>query len=190
MVGLDLQIAHQVPGRIRVKIPAAKGNAELLQQISETFGIIPGIEQVSVNAVTGSIVLVYDTDQHDEFHGALQNHYRQPVEATAPGTEIDKLAQEIQEEAEFLAQNSASARAVVDFFKDLDRSIKSASGNNVDLKILLAGGIILVTVFEVGAGAATPVWVTLSLFAMNHFIEMHHHPAKPQGSAPLVGSGA
>jgi hypothetical protein len=49
---------------------------------------------------------------------------------------------------------------------------------------LLAGGIILVTVFEIGASAATPVWVTLSLFAMNHFIEI-----KPQGSAPLVVAG-
>jgi hypothetical protein len=190
MTSLDLKIAHQVPGRIRMKVPSAKGNAELLQQISDTFGVIPGIEQISVNPVTGSIVIEYDTSQHNEFHGALRDHYSPPAaDASAPGTEIDKLAQEIQEEAEFLAQNSASARAVVNFFKDLDRNIKQASGNNVDLKILLAGGIILVTVFEVGATAATPVWVTLSLFAMNHFIEMHHHPLKPQGSAPLVAVG-
>jgi hypothetical protein len=190
MTSLDLQIAHQVPGRIRMKIPSAKGNAELLQQISETFGVIPGIEKVTVNPVTGSIVLQYDTDQHDEFHGAFQNHYsRPPAEPSPPGTEIDKLADEIEKEAEFLAQNSASARAIVNFCKDLDRNIKSASGNNIDLKILLAGGIILVTVFEIGASAATPVWVTLSLFAMNHFIEMHHHPLKPQGSAPLVVAG-
>ena len=170
-----------------MKIPSAKGNAELLQQISETFGVIPGIEKVTVNPVTGSIVLQYDTDQHDEFHGAFQNHYsRSSAEPSPPGTEIDKLADEIEREAEFLAQNSASARAIVNFCKDLDHNIKSATGNNVDLKILLAGGIILVTVFEIGASAATPVWVTLSLFAMNHFIEMHHHPLKPRGSAPLV----
>ena len=53
---LKLNIAHQVPGRVRMKIPSAKGNTELLQQISETFAVIPGIEQVTVNAITGSPV--------------------------------------------------------------------------------------------------------------------------------------
>lgn len=38
---LKLSIAHQVPGRVRMKIPSAKGNTELLQQISETFAVIP-----------------------------------------------------------------------------------------------------------------------------------------------------
>jgi hypothetical protein len=28
-------------------------------------------------------------------------------------------------------------------------------------------------VFEVGATAATPVWVTLAIFTVNHFIQMH-----------------
>jgi hypothetical protein len=188
MTNLKLQVAHQVPGRLRMKIPSAKGNAELLQQIGDTFGQIPGIEQVAINPVTGSIVLHYDTDRHDEFHGHLQNHTRNAAleDYHAPSTEFDSLAQKIEDEAEFLAQNSASARAVVDFFKSMDHNIKSATNNNVDLKILLAGGIILFTVFEVGASAATPVWVTLSLFAMNHFIEMHHHPHGQQPAPSRV----
>ena len=187
MTNLKLQIAHQVPGRVRMKIPSAKGNAELLQQIGDTFSQIPGIEKITVNPVTGSLVLHYDTDQHDDFHGGLQHHYRQHGH-TPPTTELDGLASKIEEEAEFLAEHSASARAVVDFFKSVDRNVKSATNNNVDLKILLAGGIILFTVFEVGATAATPVWVTLALFAMNHYIEMHQHP-QPQPAhvgAPVV----
>jgi hypothetical protein len=61
----------------------------------------------------------------------------------------------------------------VDFFKKMDREIRLATDNNVDLKILLAAGVIGFTVLEVGAAAATPVWVTLTLFALNHVIEMH-----------------
>jgi cation transport ATPase len=189
MASPQLHVAHQVPGRLRVKIPSAKGNPELLKQISETFGKMPGIEEIIVNPTTGSVVLHYDTERHDDFHGVMQNHYEQhaPEDHHPPTTEFDSLARKIEDEAEFLAQNSASARAVVDFFKSLDRNIKSATNNNVDLKILLAGGIILFTVFEVGASAATPVWVTLSLFAMNHFIEMHHHPNKPPATPALAG---
>ena len=32
------------------------------------------------------------------------------------------------------------------------------------------------TVLEVGTAAETPVWVTLTLFALNHVIEMHAAP--------------
>jgi hypothetical protein len=188
MTNLKLQIAHQVPGRLRMKIPSAKGNPELLQQIGDTFAQIPGIEQIVVNPTTGSIVLNYDVDRHDEFHGHLQHHARHAsYEPPAPpSTEIDTLARTIEEEAEFLAQNSASARAVVDFFKSMDRNIKKATNNNVDLKMALAGGVIAVTLLEVGATAATPVWVTLSLFMMNHFIEMHHQQAAAAPASRVV----
>lgn len=170
MTKLRLDMAHQVPGRIRLKIPSAKGNAELLRQIGETFSAIPGIDQVAVNATTGSVVLHYDADRHDEFHG----HFRaMPHVNHPPATEIDQIAQKISDEAEFLARHSKSARAIVNGFKQIDTEIKRATDNNVDLKIVLALGIIGVTVFEVGAAAATPVWVTFSLFALNHFIELH-----------------
>ena len=72
---MNLQIAHQVPGRVRMKIPAGKNNPELLKQIGEVFGAIPGIEEIEVNPTTGSVVLRYDTDRHDEFHGTFNKHY-------------------------------------------------------------------------------------------------------------------
>jgi Heavy metal associated domain 2 len=192
MTKMKLQIAHQVPGRVRMKIPAGRGNPELLQQISETFGVIPGIEQVIVNPATGSIVLHYDADQHDEFHGKFQSHYQNHQAAMhPPSTEIDDLARRIEDEAEFLAKNSDTARAVVDFVKKCDREIKLATGNTIDLKIVLALGIIGVTVLEVGATAATPVWVTLSIFTLNHFLEMHpqHHASQQPAMAPIKVTG-
>ncbi|WP_050043829.1 HMA2 domain-containing protein [Bradyrhizobium sp. LTSPM299] len=169
MTKMKLQIAHQVPGRIRMKIPSAKENPELLEQIKETFKVIPGVEQVTVNPATGSVVLHYDTDRHDEFHGRLEHHtggHHKP-----PADEIDALASKIEQEAEYLAEHSHAARVIVDFFKDFDNGIKVATGNVVDLKILLATGIAGFTIFEVGASAATPVWVTLAVFALNHMIQ-------------------
>src|ERR1700760_1820591 len=74
MTKLNLKIAHQVPGRVRMKIPAGKGNPELLEQMKQTLVVIPGIEEVIINPDTGSLVLHYDTDKHDEFHGHLEHH--------------------------------------------------------------------------------------------------------------------
>jgi hypothetical protein len=99
----------------------------------------------------------------------------------------DVLANKIADEADFLAQNSRSARAIVDLFKKCDREIKLASGNMVDLKIVLAMGIIGVTVLEVGATTATPIWLTLTIFSVNHAIEMHQpHRQAAAVSAPVV----
>src|ERR1700741_3360834 len=176
---MKLQVAHQVPGRIRMKVPAGKDNAELLEQIKQTFGVIPGIEEVTVNPTTGSVVLHYDTDRHDEFHGSFRQHHDAHHAAhgidgsRGTDTELDKITHSIEEEAEYLARHSHTARAVVDFVKMLDREIKSLTNNNIDLKIVFAVTIIGLTVFEVGATAATPVWVTLAIFTVNHFIELH-----------------
>jgi hypothetical protein len=177
-----LKIEHQVPGRVRMKIPAGKGNPELLKQVSEMFGAVPGIEEITVNPATGSVVLRYDADRHDEFHGSFRDHYDAHAAEHGGGangashgadTELDKLTHSIEAEAEFLAKHSHSARAVVDFVKKIDREVKLATNNSVDLKIIFAVGIIALTVFEVGATAATPVWVTLAIFTVNHFIEIH-----------------
>ena len=169
MTKMKLQIAHQVPGRIRMKVPSLKTNPELAEQIKQTFSAIPGIEHVIINPTTGSVVLHYDVDRHEELHGHLHHHtgghYVPPV------TEIDSLANKIEQEAKYLAEHSQTAKVVVDFFTDFDRQIKVASDNVVDLKIVLAAGIAGFTIFEVGASAATPVWVTLSIFALNHMIQ-------------------
>jgi|SRR3984893_18137481 hypothetical protein len=181
-----LQIAHQVPGRIRMKVPSAKGNAEQLEQYKQTLSLIPGIEQVDVNPETGSIILRYDPDRHDDFHAGFHhhcNHHHGHAAGHRPPTnEIDALASKIEQEAEFLAEHSEAARAVVDFCKRADREIKVATGNVLDLKMVLAIGVIGFTIFEVGATAATPVWVTLSLFGLNHFIEMQAEQLESQAA--------
>ena len=170
MPKLKLQVAHQVSDRVRLKIPSAKGNPALSQEIGDAFWRIPGIGHITVNPVNGSVVLHYDPEFHDAVHSSLQRHTGRVWRngQRPPDTEIDTLARKIEDEAEFLAQHSKSAKAVVDFCKSSTARSRSL------LQIILAFGIIGFTLPELGASAETPVWVTLSLFAMNHFIEMHH----------------
>lgn len=181
---LKLQIAHQTSGRVRMKIASAKGNPELLKQISETFGVIPGIERVSVNSVTGSIILHYDTNSRLVNEKLAKNILSQSHSAM-PGSEIDELARKIETEAEFLAQRSEAARIVVDLFKKIDKEIKIATNNLIDLKILLAVGVIGLTVLEMGANAATPVWLTLAIFTFNHFVELRQS-AEEDEAMPIM----
>ena len=173
---------------MRVKVPAAKGNEDLLEQIKQRLSGIPGVQEISANPVTGSLVVNYDPEHHADFHARLDDHGKEHISVgrprAVPANEVDELARTLEEEAEFLAEHSHTARAVVDFVKYLDNQVKQLSGNAVDLKVLFPLGLAVYTFLELGFEAATPVWLTLGLFAGNHFIELHAHSAPGDSPVP------
>jgi len=179
------EIVHSCRGRVRMKVPAAKGDEALLEQIRQTVLAVPGVTEVSVNPQTGSVIMHYDQHTHDDFHQHLahccKDHHLEVCREPAL-SEVDEMARQIETEAKYLAEHSEAARVVVDFFTSVDRQVKVATGNAVDLKVLLPLGLAVVTFMELGLEAATPIWLTLGLFSLNHFVEMHAHPGD-QGSA-------
>jgi len=171
------KIAHHVPGRMRLKVDAAKGNDALLEDIRQTLVAVPGIHDITVNASTGSVTVHYSVDAHPELYASIEQHQSHFTVHAPPATKIDEVSKLIEDEAEFLAEHSSTARAIVDFCRDLDCAVKKSTGNAVDLKVLVPLGLAAVTFIEIGATAATPVWVTIGLFSLNHFIELQAHQA-------------
>jgi hypothetical protein len=181
------EIAHHTPGRLRLKVKAAKNNPALLEQIKAVFSKVPGIERIEIRAATGSVILYYDPENHPDistlFHslnGAAPGSATVPIHAPprrAPINKVEEVAEQIEQEAEFLAEHSTFARAIVEYAKHLDRQLKRATDNNIDLKILVPIGLAAFTFLEIGATAATPMWVTLVIFSLNHFVELHAHDA-------------
>ncbi len=193
------EIAHKMPGRIRIKVPSARGNLALLESSRHVFDGIPGLQSVVMKPDSGSILLNYDVAKTEEFEAILWHRWKQarppkPHKAhkaahhlERPGDEIDEMVHSLEAEAEFLAQRSHLARVLVDFFKDFDRQVKLVTNNAIDIKIVLALGLAVITFVEIGAEAATPMWVTLALFALNHFLEMHPPQAVAKAPAAKLG---
>jgi hypothetical protein len=170
-------IAHHVPGRMRLKIPSAKGNDLLFEEMRQSLAVVPGIHEIIINPATSSLTVHYAVDAHPDLHTSIDQHQEHfAVARTPPSTKISDMAHLVEEEAEFLAEHSHSARVVVEFCKHLDREVKKATGNSVDLKVLVPLGLAAVTFVEIGATAATPIWLTIGLFSLNHFIELKAHP--------------
>lgn len=175
-------IAHHTHGRTRMKVPSGKGNQAVLDHFQQALSAVPGVERVETNIDTGSVIVHYDPRMKVHFDCALCDHvdlhhangepHAEPAHAR-PGDEIEDAMAKIQAEAEFLAQHSESAKALVDLCKSLDHQIKLSTNNAVDLKIVLAAGLTVYTFVAIGAHAATPMWVTLGLFGLNHFAELH-----------------
>jgi hypothetical protein len=77
------------------------------------------------------------------------------------------------EEAEFLAAHSQFARSVLNETEKLDDTIKRATHNELDLKVLVPLALAIYSAFEFGAEVATPIWLTLGIFSVNSFIALH-----------------
>ena len=168
-------VAHATPGRIRLKVPAARQNPVLLGQIKAAFEKHPGIDSIEVREASGSVIIAYDPAHHPDVEtlfSSMGEKHNAPV-IMPPPTEIDDITAKVAEEAEFLAEHSALARMIVDQVKQLDQMIKRLTGNNIDLKILVPITLATVTFLEIGALGPTPMWVTLTIFSINHFVAMH-----------------
>jgi hypothetical protein len=179
------KIAHHLPGRMRLKVPNAKGDADLLEEIRQSLVGVPGIHEVEINGATGSVTVHYCADTHPELHYSIDEHQQLfAVAHQPPATKLDEMTHLIEQEAEFLAEHSHAARVIVNFCAHLDAKVKEATGNSVDLKVLVPLGLAAVTFVEIGATAATPVWVTIGLFSLNHFIELQAHQTRRNGADP------
>jgi len=51
---------HNIPGRLRVKIPSIKGSPNTANDVEELLKAIDGIDSTAVNTLTGSVVVNYD----------------------------------------------------------------------------------------------------------------------------------
>ena len=188
------QVAHHSPGRLRLKVPTAKGNRAALESIRKSLAALNAVKQVQVNETTGSVTVHYDANARSSFEQHLANGgpHQEVVEFASPPkledlAEVDSM---LEHEAEFLAQHSEFARTLAGWLKGLDDGIKRISDNNLDFKVVaplvLAAGAFM----ELGVTAATPVWLTLSLFSFNHFVDIHSlhdapHPADPAQTPPV-----
>jgi copper chaperone CopZ len=180
---------------MRIRVPSAKGDPAALEEIRRAMASVSGVSEVKVNEALGTVTIHYDPAKHDEIHGHLtseESPQKVKVGAAPKLSDLHEVDEMIEKEAEFLAQHSHTARAILDMLKQVDDGIKRASGNAVDLKVIAPLGLAIGIFMELGVAAATPVWLTLGLFSFNHFIDLHAHhedtapapKAKPQGARP------
>lgn len=180
------QIVHHIPGRLRIKLPQAKGNHALMQRIYESFSPHHGIRRVETNATTGSVLIQYDPQMHQEYESKLTTHAASEnlfaIDSPPEITEFDEKVHSVEAEAEFLSEHSDTARVIFDAVKQLNETVKRETNNLVDLNVILPLVAAAVSVTEIGLYTATPLWITLGIFSFNSFVNLH----RPQHQQPLL----
>lgn len=52
---------HSTPGRMRIQVPAYRGEERSCRWMRQVLGARPGIECVTASALTGNILILFDT---------------------------------------------------------------------------------------------------------------------------------
>ncbi|HJU12050.1 MAG TPA: hypothetical protein VJ728_14295 [Candidatus Binataceae bacterium] len=168
-MALEAYVHHHVPGRLRLRVPAAKGQDNELHDISSAIARVSGVGQVEYNPITGSILIQYSPQ-----------HYRnlRSLESSLSGASLpivvnDPRAAERGSRRHHRHRRSAAARRVDSFFRQLDHEIRQATDNEVDLKFILPFGVGVLGLLALRTSSATPLWMTLLIFAFHAFLGLH-----------------
>lgn len=94
----EFDLAHHVPGRVRLRSAALKGDVRACEQARHHLAQIGGVKKASANPITGSVLLQYEPNllSLGKVVGVLAAHgavlRATDPETEAGGTWADKLA--------------------------------------------------------------------------------------------------
>jgi Heavy metal associated domain 2 len=173
-MAVDAYVHHHIPGRLRIRVPAAKGEEELLRELSLAIAKAPGISEVEYNQVTGSILIQYSPQKH----GTLDS-----LDAEMAASEVPIVVKKIlpdqrpsHDRRPRRSRRSLAARKVDSFFTQLDNEIRTATDDEFDLKFILPLVVGVLGIFSYRRSSAAPLWLTLMIFAFHSFLNLHTPP--------------
>lgn len=168
-------VAHHIPGRIRFKLRGQHDAHHLLEQVQRAISLVPEVNRIDVNRVTGSIVVEYDPShfQHMLAHAARATARQGLVKLVTPEIAgMDAVLGYAGRELRELAHYSLAAKQVMTLVHRVNLEVKHATGNALDLRTLLPlclSAYSLVT----DKKEPSPLWVTLLIFSFNAFVSLH-----------------
>jgi hypothetical protein len=154
---------HHIPGRIRLRIPAAKGQAATLQQVRDALMPLEAVRRVSTNETIGTIVIDYNPALHRQFVRDLARTERLNELLSVRDGAANQL-----HTTESLADHSID-RAV----DKVNRGVQRATAGAINLKELLPFSILFYAVFFVDKALAAAQWLSWIQFAFSSYVELH-----------------
>jgi hypothetical protein len=141
-----------MPGRMRVKLPAKKGDSAYLQRIVEEYGSRPGISRVLASPETGSVLFLHDLEKN-----RIMEHLG--------SSSLFRL--------EFGTNRQSDLHQdVKGCFRDISSKVENATGGAMNISqaaflALLGAGIV-----QIGRGNMTAIpWYTAFWYALNIFLK-------------------
>jgi hypothetical protein len=182
-----IELRHAIPGRVRLRIPGIKGQAEMAREVERQLAGLAVVRRVAVSPVTGSVLVIYDPADS----AAIADLARIMI----PGLDLDGLSSPGAGDPAVAAATatSAPAVAVADFARRLNTRVEAATGV-ADLRFLVPASLFVGGLIRLIASKqlTSPAWYDFFWFAFGTFATMNRGlaPAPPDADAPTPASGA
>ena len=181
-MAVDAYVHHHLPGRLRLRIPTAKGKEDELRELGSAIARAPGISQVEYNPITGSILIQYSPEQYRSLPSLESSLSASAVPITVNNSNSAHHESHHQHQRR---GRSVAARGVDSFFKQIDHEIRMATDNEVDLKFIVPFGVAVLGLVALRYSSTTPLWLTLLIFSFNSFLGLH---APTPGELGITGN--
>ena len=170
----ELRIAHHHPGRLRLRSRAFAGasGASDVARAKAALGGREGVIEVTDNARTGSLLVVYDPSR------------------VGSDVLVDEVAR-----ATGLALSTGQAKpgdedrlsyVAIDFFRDLNVLAQEMTHPRADLRILVPAALGGLCVWSLATeGARIPPWDTLLYWSYSVFLTINEREIEARRGAPV-----
>ena len=142
----EAYVIHQTPNRLRIKIPSKKGDVSFFSFLKDHLARYPGIEEVHVNPLTGSLLLLH----------RLEPALIAELQASNPLFQF-----------QLSRRNHATLHEkIADSFSCLNDHLKVSTGGEVDIPSLALLGLLGMGLYELCMGNfLIPAWYTAFWYA-------------------------
>jgi hypothetical protein len=162
-----LEVAHRLPGRVRVRIPALRRRADDVERVARHAADLSGVLEVEGHPFTASLVVRFDPARVAEERVVAALRQAAGVGAVLqPGEPRPAPPPRASEPA------SAAGRATVEAFRALDDELIRISGGGMDLGTLVTLGFFGAGALEVAVTGKIPAppWFQLAWWGFRTFM--------------------
>lgn len=135
-----IHIAHQISGRVRIKVPYIKGNAKVAKRLNDMASSVEGVHDVKTSYVTGSMVVHYDKNDSEvkqRLNRALKDMTTLLSVAVPEIGEAKELSEVLAPDVAFVTSHLPVLRPFAGMLKSVDRKIWNKTHGSIDLATLL-----------------------------------------------------
>lgn len=144
----EAEIVHQLPGRLRLRVPQRRGDATYFGTLEHSLSRCPGVQSLEVNPRTGSVLLYHDVEAE-----AIAEYGR---------------ANELFTVGERGGQRAQPTARTVDVFRALDSRLQQETAGAWDLRelafvFLSASGLVQTARRNVWPAGVSLLWYAATL---------------------------
>jgi hypothetical protein len=175
----EVRLIHSLPGRVRFKFDAIKGNSRQAEEVQQRLSDVNGVRSVQTNPITGSVLVTYEQSAL----GSLEFYFSGASALGIPPSDLDPLELRAwlskQPNGAALPAESRLGEGLRTVFSAMNTGIATMTGGVGDLRTFVPLALVFLGVRSLLlAEKVVPAWYLYFWFAFASFFMLNRNLAQ------------